>query len=146
MSNQLPFRIILEKPTLDVDYGLQEGQGSAYKTIQTKTSDGSSIVFNFSMKYKLADDEPVFSGAYVHGPSGGRFIYIDIGQMAGQKNSAWSRRIKIPLEGITREMAGKVLNDPGLVIETKLPGEGKDGGPVCGTVRPVNGWKLARTL
>ncbi|HYC27562.1 MAG TPA: DUF5990 family protein [Chitinophagaceae bacterium] len=100
MNNELPFRIILERPTVGIDYGLQEGQGSKYKTVQTKRSDGGNIVFDFNVKYKIADGQPVFSGPFVHGPSGDKFIYIDIGTMAGQTDSPWTRRIKVPLAGI----------------------------------------------
>ena len=30
------------------------------------------------------------------------------------------------------------------VLEARVPGTGKDGGPSCATVKPVDGWKLIR--
>src|SRR6266705_4795042 len=46
------------------------------------------------------DDLPNFAGPFVQGPAGERFVYIDIGTYAGQTNTPWSRRLKIPLSGI----------------------------------------------
>jgi hypothetical protein len=42
---ELTLRIVLEKPTPGVDYGLQEGKGTYFKTIQTKRGNGKNIVF-----------------------------------------------------------------------------------------------------
>lgn len=77
------------------------------------------------------------------GPTTGRFLYLDIGKLAGQADSQWERRIKVPLTGITWELIEKVSSDPKLVLEAQLPGTGKDGGPSCATVQPIGGWKLA---
>jgi hypothetical protein len=79
---------------------------------------------------------PDFSGPFVQGPKGGRFIYIDIGTCAGQRDSRWSRRLKIPLTAITEEMTAAVL-------ETRINGTSRDGGPACATPKPFNGWTTA---
>jgi hypothetical protein len=78
------------------------------------------------------------------GPATGRFIYIDIGKLAGQSDSCWERRIKVPLGGITWDMIEKASTDPKLVLEARLPGKSKDGGPSCATLKPAEGWKLCR--
>jgi len=39
-------------------------------------------------------------------------------------------------------MITKVMDDPKFVIQAKLPGTGKDGGPNCATVRPQAGWAM----
>jgi len=85
---------------------------------------------------------PDFFGEYVQGPRGNRFIYIDIGTYAGQADTPWSRRLKIPLSNITMEMIQNLVADPSLILETRVPGTGKDGGPNCGTVNPFGGWNI----
>lgn len=65
-----------------------------------------------------------------------RFVYIRIGVSAGDHASAWSRRAKIDIHDIPRDL----LVD-GAVLEVVLPGRGKDGSPACATVRPTQGWR-----
>ncbi len=143
MEPELTLRIVLEKPTVGVDYGLQEGKGSNFKTIQTKRADGKDLEFECKVRVKLAYDmTPVFLGPFVQGTVHERFIYIDIGTFAGQKDSVWSRRLKVPLNEITTEMTQQALSDPKLLMQTIVPGTGKEGGPNCGTVKPFSGWKL----
>jgi hypothetical protein len=54
-----------------------------------------------------------------------------------------SRRLKIPLRDISSDTIRQMLADPSLVLETKVPGTGKDGGPNCATVKPFSGWHLS---
>jgi hypothetical protein len=65
-----------------------------------------------------------------------RFVYICIGTSAGDHISPWSRRAKIDIHGIPREML-----IPGAVLEAVLPGREKDGSPACATVRPTTPWR-----
>jgi hypothetical protein len=135
--------IILEKPVPGVDYGLQEGKGADFKTIQTKRGNGENLKFECSVSVKFTNDNThVFLGLLAQGPANDRFIYIDIGTFAGQKDSCWDRRLKIPLAGITSEMIKQALSGSGCKIEAVVPGAGKGGGPNCGTVKPFKGWKL----
>jgi Family of unknown function (DUF5990) len=144
MEHELPLRIVLEKPPGGVDFGLQEGRGSNYQTIETQRFKGKDLSFELTVRVKAGrkTSEPNFLGSFVQGPTGERFIYIDIGTFAGQKGTCWSRRLKIPLRGITWEMIDRVLADAESLLETRVPGTGKDGGPTCATVKPFPGWKL----
>lgn len=65
-----------------------------------------------------------------------RFVYIRIGTSAGDHSSPWSRRAKIDIHDIPRDL----LVD-GATLEVTLPGRGKDGSPACATVRPTIGWR-----
>jgi hypothetical protein len=142
-EGELTLRIVLEKPTPGVDYGLQEGKGTDFKTTQTKRGNGKNIVFEFKVRVKLADGiRPLFLGPFAQGSANGRFVYIDIGTFAGQKDSCWDRRLKISLSDITFENILQALSDPEKRIETIVPGADKDGAPNCGTVKPFNGLKL----
>jgi hypothetical protein len=147
MELELKLRIVLEEPPRGVDFGLQLGKGADYQTIQKQQrSKGKDLSFNCSVSVKdnRADGLPNFLGPLAQGPPTGRFVYIDIGQYAGQKDTGWSRRIKVPLNRIDWKTIKKAANDPGTVLEARLPGTGRDGGPTCGTVRSAQGWKLIR--
>ena len=119
-------RIVLERPPAGVDFGLQKGRGSDYETVQKQRSPGADLTFEFSAPWKGGP-----RGPFVQGKPSERFVYLDIGTAAGQVDSCWTRRLKIPLSGI--EHAGR--------YETRVPGTGKDGGPSCGTVKPFAGWR-----
>jgi hypothetical protein len=144
--SEITLRIVLQNPPSGVDFGLQNGSGNAYETVEKQRSGGKDLSFScaLTVKNNRADGLPNFTGPMAQGPPATRFIYLDIGQSAGQKESCWSRRLKIPLVGIKWEMIKKAAEDEQLVLETKLRGTGKDGGPTCGTVRHPVEWKLVR--
>ena len=146
METNLCLRIILIAPPSGVDFGLQDGRGSNYKAIQKQRSKGDDISFNCTVTVKNNRDDglPNFLGSLAQGPVSERFIYIDIGRIAGQHDSEWERRIKVPLTGITWEMVETASSDPKLILEARVPGTAKDGGPSCATVRPLNGWQCRR--
>jgi len=140
----LPLRIIVQKPPAGLDYGLQKGSGSQYETVQTKRTDGGDIEFSLEVELKndgQAKSEPRFGGPFIQGPPTGRFIYIDIGQSAGQAG-AFGGRIKIPFSDISWDTIGRLIADPIAVLETTIPGTGKNGAPACATVKPFNGWRI----
>ena len=143
MEHELKLRIVLEKPPAGVDFGLQKGRGVDYETIQTQRSKGPDLHFELTVraKHTSKNDPPNFLGPFVQGPTGERFVYIDIGTYAGQLGTCWSRRLKIPLRGITWEMVEEVA-DGESVLETLVAGTGKDGSPSCATPKPFSGWKL----
>lgn len=143
-NNELTLRIILQAPPAGVQYCLQKGSGHQYETEQTQQAAGGDLVFTLSTKVKADKNNlPDFSGPFVQGPVGERFIYLDIGTMAGQAASPWQRRLKIPLRGITWEMMEQATGTSLNVLETHVPGTGKDGTPTCATVKPFNGWQVA---
>ena len=145
MENELTLRIILQKPPNGVDFGLQKGTGSVYETVQKQRSGGEDLKFEFSVRLKTSDNSAAnFLGSFVQGPPSARFVYVDIGTCAGQKDTNWSRRLKIPLAGISGETLNKLSADKTLILEAKVPGTGKDGGPSCATIKPFDGWKLVK--
>jgi hypothetical protein len=148
MKDQITLQIILVRPTKDVDFGLQKGAGSNYETMQKQRYTSKDLVFKFEAVVKgdrKKDMIPRLSGPFVQGPAINKFVYIDIGTYAGQTGTAWSRRIKIPLTGITWEQIDELNANNKLVLEASVPGTGKDGGPNCATVKPFDGWYLKET-
>lgn len=69
-------------------------------------------------------------------------IYVDVGTYAGQKDTSWSRRIIIKLDGITSPLIRKVQAGAGYRLAASIPGRGKDGSPSCATVPIADGWKV----
>ena len=90
---ELRLQIILEVPPAGVDFGLQEGKGHDYKTAQKQRSKGKDLTFNCTVKMmdNREDGLPNFLGPMTQGPPTDRFLYIDIGQFAGQKDCQGER-------------------------------------------------------
>ena len=142
MHGELKIRIVLQNPSPGVDFGVQKGKGSSYETIQRQHVGSGDLKFEFSIGIKSGKDRLLdFTGPFVQGPAGSRFVYIDIGTYAGQKNTVWSRRLKIPLHGMPGDIAECLPPNQKKLLEIRIPGIGRDGGPNCGTVKPFPGWK-----
>ncbi len=143
MNQDISLRIILEASPQGIDFGIQKGSGTHYDTIQIQRSDGKDLMFEFALTVKIEKDGTLnFLGELAQGTRQERFVYIDIGRSAGQLDSIWSRRLKIPLKGITPEVIGILSQDATRILEAKVPGTAKDGGPNCATVKPFLGWHL----
>ena len=148
MTQELTLKIIVENPPGGVDFGLQKGSGNKYETVQIQRSGDKNPEFEFPVTVKLTEDGlPNFLGVFVQGPPSQRFIYIDIGTCAGQKDTGWTRRLKIPLTGIDLNTIKELSTDSNKILEAKVPGTGRDNGPNCATVKPFAGWHISnRTL
>lgn len=143
MESEITLQIILIEPTQGVVFGLQKGSGSHYETVQKQISSSEDLSFAFTVKVKAGqskDNLPKFSGSFVQGPAANQFVYIDIGTAAGQPDTIWSRRLKIPLTGITWDDLDALPANS--MLHASVPGTGKDGGPNCATVKPFGGWHL----
>lgn len=143
MESEITLQIILVKPTPDVMFGLQKGSGSNYETVQKQIPVSNDLSFKFTITVKgdqSKDKHPKFSGSFVQGPADNKFVYIDIGTYAGQQGTIWSRRLKIPLTGITWKDIDSLSERA--MLQTSVPGTGKDGGPNCATVKPFDGWHV----
>ena len=141
MERELNLRIVVEGPPAGVYFGLQKGGGSNYETVQTVTSTTADLKFEFSVRVREGKDgQPNFLGPYAQGPTDSRFVYLDIGTYAGQINTPWSRRLKVPLSGITWKLIEQTARSATSALEARVAGTGKDGGPNCATVKPFSGW------
>jgi hypothetical protein len=138
MARELTLRIVIEQPPSGVDYALQKGSGSGYHTVQNQRSKGKDLAFEFqpSIKAGASDGTANLGGPFIQGPPRQRFVYLNIGTYAGQADSFWSRRLKVPLDGITSQMIHS-----GGVLEARIPGTARDGSPACATVKDFESWK-----
>lgn len=136
MEQEIKLCIVLESPPSGIDFGLQKGGGNDHETIQKQRSTTGDLSFEFLIRVREGKEgQPNFLGPFVQGPPNERFVYIDIGTYAGQQNTHWSRRLKVPLRSIT----WKLIKE-GKTLETRIAGTGKDGGPTCATPKPFDGW------
>ena len=141
VESEITLQIILIKPTPEVVFGLQRGSGSNYETVQKQIPGSDDLTFTLTIKLKgdrSKDKLPKLSGSFVQGSADNKFVYIDIGTCAGQSDTIWSRRLKIPLTGITWSDIDSLSGNS--ILQTSVPGTGKDGGPNCATVKPFAGW------
>jgi Family of unknown function (DUF5990) len=142
-ETEITMRIVLESPPAGIDFALQKGSGTNFECVQKQRSTGGDLTFEFPLRVKLTNGEtPNFLGHFAQGKRDERFVYIDIGTIAGQINTPWSRRLKVPLKGITAEMIVEYERGNDMIFETCVAGTGRDGGPNCATVKPFAGWKI----
>jgi len=128
----LNFRIIVERPVIGVAYSLQAKDDLP---LDPKHSlQGEALVFSFPVRVGRG---PKFFGDQVRreGPVR-RFVYVRVGQLAGDPGSPWSRRMKIDIHDIGLDLLDRAAQGAG-VVETIVIGTGEDGTPACATVRPT---------
>ncbi len=141
----MKFCIILEKTPTNVGFGIQKGKGKQYEIEQFQLGNGKNLCFDFVAEVKKSINSSIdFSGVNIQGAMHERFIYINIGISAGQIDSIWNRRLKVPLRGVTEEMISKTSQNESLWLETIVPALGKDGTPNCATVKPFLGWSVQK--
>jgi Family of unknown function (DUF5990) len=74
----------------------------------------SAFDFTVRLGAPQADGRPNFLGPFAQGSPRDRFVYVNAGTRAGQSNSRWDRRAKVPLGQITWELIEEVrLLGPG---------------------------------
>jgi hypothetical protein len=137
MTGQLPLRVVVERPPAGVAFRVQRGK---WELLEPSPSASDSLSFDFTVRVVLAAGEPPnFLGEFAQGPRDSRFIYVNSGTSAGQHDSNWTRRAKLPLTKISAALVKRVLADPGSVLEARIEGVGRDGGPACATVPLLDG-------
>lgn len=127
------FRIIIDQPVVGVFHSLQAKDDLP---LDPKCSrDGEPLIFDFPVR---VGPGPKFFGDQVRreGPER-RFVYIRVGQMAGDPSSPWSRRIKVDIHEIDQKLLDRAAGSDG-VVEMVIIGTATDGTPTCATARPTS--------
>ena len=134
-ETKITLRLVIADPIPGVRYSLQRKDEIHDPRVATDAP------LSFDVPIRLTDDGR-FLGEFVRreGPER-RFVYIRIGQSAGDHAGAWSRRAKIDIHDIPTALLEQARR--GAVLEAVLPGRGKDGTPACATVKPSPGWRIA---
>ena len=131
-QTEIRMRIVITNPVPGVLHSLQEDD----RPLDPKRSEGGApLAFEFPLRIGPG---PKFFGKQVRreGPVR-RFVYIRVGQSAGDCTSPWSRRMKIDIHDIDQHLLDRAIGGEGL-IELTIDGTGRDGTPACATVRPRN--------
>lgn len=125
-------RIVIERPVSGVLHSLQAKDGDPLDP--KRSTAGEPIAFDFAIRVAPG---PKFFGDQVRreGPVR-RFVYIRVGQAAGDHGSPWTRRMKIDIHDLDPDLLARSAHGGTIVIV--IDGTGKDGTPACATVRPIS--------
>jgi hypothetical protein len=146
MNVEIPVRLILANPPPGVAFGIQKGRGTTYETLFGQQRGHGDLWFDFSLRLAGLESgkPPHFGGPFAQGTPADRFIYIDVGTMAGQQDSRWSRRIKVPLTGISKALLRELGSTTNGRLVARIPGTGRDGTPSCATIGILGNWQVIR--
>jgi len=130
-QREIRMRIVIENPVPGVLHSLQSKDG--HPLDPKKAEAGKPLSFDFPIRFA---DGPKFFGDQVRreGPIR-RFVYVRIGQSAGDFSSPWSRRMKIDIHDIDPRLLEQAAS--GGTLEISVDGTGKDSTPACATVRTI---------
>ena len=138
-DQEVTLRIVVLDPPAGVTFAVQRGRG---ELVAPKLTGEAAIHFEVPVRAR-GDGDPNFLGPFVQGPRGGRFIYVNSGTLAGQAESCWTRRAKVPLGAISSSLVAQANAGEGRVLEACIAGRAGDGGPACATVPLLDGgWRL----
>jgi hypothetical protein len=138
---ELRLRITVVGPPAGVALRMQRGR---FERSDAVSASGDALVFEFPVTVAdAACTPPRFTGPFAQGPADERFVYINVGTSAGQHDSPWTRRIKVPLYSIAPELVAEALATDGAMLAAKISGIGRDGTPACATVKLLEPWAIA---
>ena len=144
MPQELPIRITLVRPPKDVIFCVQRGKAALLPPSQVGDE---TIIFDFTVRVgaQQTSGAPNLLGPFTQGSLEDRFVYVNSGTSAGQADSPWTRRAKVKLAGITQAMIEAALATAGAVIEARIEGKAKDGGPAAASVPLLgDGWQVVQ--
>lgn len=133
-QTEIALRFIIESPVPGVAHALQDKKNHPVSAQVAKDED---LAFDFSIR---VGPGPKFYGEHVRseGPER-RFVYVALGQAAGQTQACWTRRMKVDIHTLPEALIEKAIK--GKTLELRLPGRDKDGSPSCATVTPLGPWR-----
>ncbi len=142
---QLPVRITVVGPPPDVAFCVQRRRT---ERLHPSRASAREVSFDFVLRVRRggrSDGGANFLGPFTQGSIDDRFVYVGSGTFAGQADSPWDRRAKVPLNGVPEELLEETLARPGSRLECRIAGLAKDGGPACATVPLLDpGWFVTR--
>lgn len=140
-QRDVSMRVVIDQPVVGVLHSLQAKDD---KPLDPKSSmAGEPLAFDFTIR---VGPGPKFFGDQVRreGPER-RFVYIRVGQAAGDPLSPWTRRMKIDIHDIEQALLDTAARGGGRIAISVI-GTGKDGTPACATVRPTGRRLLATDI
>ncbi len=138
---ELPIGIVVEDPVPGLAIALQRGKADGAELVPPTSRSADAVAFDLEITVEgaLADGRPRLLGPYVQGPPDARFVYLAVGRYAGQRDSPWGGRVKVPLAGLGWDAIEALT--PGARLVARIPGQSPKGGPALASVRlPPPGW------
>ncbi len=138
----VPLRILVADPVPGVALALQRGKSGSHTLIPPSSVAAEAAAFDFTVSAAPAKSGPAprLLGPFVQGSTDGRFVYLCIGQYAGDPASPWARRAKIPLTGLTWPLIDAVKD--GGRLEARIAGRARDDSPACASIALLPpGWR-----
>ena len=131
-QTEIPFRILIERPVVGVLHSLQSKEGGPMDAKRAVA--GEALAFDVTIRIAPG---PKFFGDQIRreGPIR-RFVYIRVGQSAGDCASPWNRRMKIDVHDLPQTLVDSAATGKGR-LEISVDGTGKDGSPACATVARI---------
>lgn len=139
-------RILLVEPPPGVRFAVQRGRS---ELLEPLAKQHEAIWFEFSLRLgpPLPDGSANFLGEFAQGPPSDRFVYINSGTLAGQADACWTRRAKLKLGSIPRQVVETARSASDGIIEARVLGTLADGSPVCASVKPqAVVWRFVQDL
>lgn len=127
-------RLTIADPVPGMLYSLQDKRSAPVRAVRA-----DDAPLSLDVPVTLASDGRL-TGQYVRreGPER-RFVYVAIGQQAGDGAACINRRAKIDIHDVP-----PALLRPDAVLAVTLPGRDAKGLPACATVRPIKGWRAVQ--
>lgn len=140
---QVTDRIVLVSPPAGVAFAIQRGKRGLAPVV---VSTGADLQLDFGIQVERASGGTLwFSGEFVQGPAGGKFVYVNSGTLAGQGEVTLDTPRQVSLEMLKWPLIHRVTSDPGTLLEARISGIGRDGGPACASVPLLDGdWAVRR--
>jgi hypothetical protein len=138
---ELPIRIVVADPVPELAVVLQRGQAAKVSGVAPVSRSAEDVVFDLEVTVNgaLADGRPRLLGPFVQGPPDARFIYLIVGRYAGQADSEWAGRVKVPLGDLGRAQIEALA--PGGRLVARIAGKSPKGGPALASVKLLPpGW------
>ena len=122
-------RIVVRNPVLDVLHAMQSKDG--HPIAAKRSAGGEPLAFDLAVR--VAPGPKVFGDQVRREGPERRFVYVRVGQAAGDPASCWSRRMKIDVHDIEPALLERAAAGE-WVVEILVEGTAKDGSPACATV------------
>jgi hypothetical protein len=121
------------------EFGLQRKASGNWVICPGLRDNHGDYLFECQCTVKLQDGQLDFSGPFVHGKPGERFLYLSWKPKSWdattpQRNDVYIRRMKIHLKTITPS-----LIEHASVLQATVAGKARDGGPACASVPLLDG-------
>jgi hypothetical protein len=140
---EIQMRLNVQDPPAGVTMKMQKGR---CELLDPMRATKKMLTFDFPISVDLSSGTPNFLGKFAQGPKDARFVYLNSGTYAGEKDSPWGRRAKISLMSVTAKQVRELLKTPGSILSVSFAGTSqRDTGPVCASVRFLgDGWQIIK--